>query len=142
MGMGLRAEIEVYFDERQPPILCRSADEVDAALDDLQQRYAGKATPLAVAIGILGHEVDVGIGADPTFLMLQMAPCDGEYYLAVGDESRSGEATRFYGAGQDSYWEPKNLVPAEIARAAVRHFIEHQQRSPRVRWQDWGGRDV
>ena len=133
--------LDVYFDERNPPIRCGSLEEVDAALDKLHREHDPSQSPLAVAIKVFGHEIDMGLGADPTFLCLQMEPCDGEYYLAVGQEI-DGEPRMFYGAGQDSYWRPKYLIPLEAARSAARYFIEHQRRSPQVRWEDWNGRDV
>lgn len=138
--MPVPDEIDVYFRDGKPPIVCHSVQEVDAALDRLH-READPKHPLAVAIKVFGHEIDLGLGADPTFLCLQIEPCDGEYYLAVGDQTEGGPRM-FYGAGQDSYWHPKNLIPLESARSAVRFFIEHQRGSPAVRWQDWDGRDA
>lgn len=139
--MPAPTEIAVYYDDRQPPVTCRSVAEVDAVLDRLHREVDPQKCPLAVAIKVFGHEIDMGLGADPTFLCLQVEPCDGEYYLAVGQESE-GDLRMFFGAGQDSYWHPKNLIPLEDARFAARYFIEHQARSPSVRWQDWDGRDV
>lgn len=139
--MPLPNEIAVYFDDGKPPIECRSLEEVDAALDKLHREADPKKCPLSVAIKVFGHEIDMGLGTDPTFLCLQIEPCDGEYYLAVGERT-DGKTRMFYGAGQDSYWHPKNLIPLAVARSAVRYFIEHQGRSSSVRWQDWNGRDV
>jgi hypothetical protein len=138
--MPVPDQIAVHFDEGRPPIVCRSVLEVDATLDRLH-RDADPTCPLAVAIKVFGHEIDLGLGADPTFLCLQIQPCDGEYYIAVGEQTE-GDPRVFYGAGQDSYWHPKNLVPMKAARSAVRFFIEQQQRSPDLRWQDWEGRDA
>jgi hypothetical protein len=139
--MPVPEEIDVYYDESKPPIRCRSLQEVDATLDKLHREADPTKDPLAVAIKVFGHEIDTGLGTDPTFLCLQIEPCDGEYYLAVGEQTE-GETRMFYGAGQDSYWQPKNLIPTEEARSAVRYFIEHQQRAPAVGWQDCDGRDV
>jgi len=139
--MPVPDEIDVFFDERKPPIRCCSVQEVDAALDKLHREADPKKCPLAVAIKVFGHEIDTGLAADPTFICLQIEPCDGEYYLAVGEQTE-GETRMFCGAGEDSYWHPKNLIPLETARCAVRYFIEHQRRTPSVRWQDWKGRDV
>jgi immunity protein Imm1 of predicted polymorphic toxin system len=133
--------IDIYYADSKPPIRCSSLEEVDAALDKLHHEADPTKCPLTVAIKVFGHEIDMGLGTNRTFIHLQIEPCDGEYYLAVGDEI-DGETRRFYGAGQDSYWEPKNLIPLEHARSAVRYFIQHQLRSPEIRWQDWKGRDV
>ena len=139
------SDISVHFAEEQLPIQCRSVAEMDAALDRLHAdhlRSGSSTTPLAVSIVIPGYEIDTGLGADESFLCVQVEPCDGEYYLAVGDATAEGESRMFYGAGQDSYWAPKNLIPLSAARDAVRYFVEHQQRSPTLRWQDWSERDV
>ena len=61
--------------------------------------------------------------------------------MAVGNRTE-GETRMFYGAGQDSYWPPKNMIPLGAARSAAQYFIEYQKRSPFLRWQDWNGRDV
>jgi hypothetical protein len=139
--MPIPNEMDVYFDEGKPPIRCYSLQEVDAALDKLHRESDPAKCPLAVAIKVFGHEIDMGLGTDLTFLCLQMEPCDGEYYLAVGEETK-GKTRTFCGAGQESYWDPKNLIPLETVRSAVRYFIEKQERSPFVRWQDWSGKDV
>jgi hypothetical protein len=139
--MPIPDKIDVHYDERKPAIRCRSLGEVEAALDKLHREADPRREPLAVAIKVFGHQICMGLGADPTFLCLNIDPCDGEYYLAVGEQT-GGETRMFFGAGQDSYWEPKNMIPLEAARSAVRYFIEHQERSPAVRWQDWNDRDV
>ncbi len=95
-GMPIPDEIDVYFDESKPPIRCRSLQEVDAALDKLHREVDPTKCPLAVAIKVFGHEIDMGLGADPTFLCLQIEPCDGEYYLPVGEEIET-ESQMFYG---------------------------------------------
>ena len=132
-------EIEVFFDECAPPISCVTVEELDRVLDQLEARADPTRPPLAVAIVAYEHEVDLGLGTDPTFLCIQVPPRDGECYVAVGDLT-AGEARAFYGAGQDSYWAPKHLVPAAAARDAVRHFILCQARSKLLRWESWDGR--
>ena len=66
--------------------------------------------------------------------MLGAEPYD-DWYYALGDEKAEGEAKMFYGAGDDSYWPPKNLIPLGVAREAVRYFVQHQERHPTLRWQ-------
>lgn len=131
-------QFDVYFDDDKPPIQCASLQELDSVLDGLHRQAN---SPLAVAIKFPGYEIDMGLGADPTFLCLQVGPCDGEYYFSVGEET-NGDTKMFYGAGQDSYWRPKRLIPLVEARQAVRHFVEHRSRSCAICWQDWNGRGV
>jgi hypothetical protein len=139
--MPIPSEIEVRFSQYEPPIKCHSLDEVDAALDKLHSEACPEC-PLAVAIPVFDHEVGIGLGVDPTFLVLHFAPYDGEYYLAVGNGDARGEAVMFYGPYQDSYWRPKNLIPLADARAGVRYFLEHQKGISSVRWEDWAERDA
>jgi hypothetical protein len=96
--MPVPDEIDVFFDEREPPIRCRSLEEVGAALERLHRAADPAKCPLAVAIKVFGHAVCMGLGTNPTFLCLQIEPCDGEYYLAVREQTE-GETRMFYGAG-------------------------------------------
>lgn len=139
--MPVPDEVEVYFDEQSPPIFCHSLKEVDATLDKLHREADPSADPRAIAIKVFGHEFGIGLGTERVFIHLQIDPCDGEYYLPIGERTE-GETQRFYGAGQDSYWEQKNLIPVEAARAAALYFIEHQELDPSVRWQYWDGEEV
>src|SRR5262245_40866623 len=139
--MPMPDEIDVYFADRTPPIRCRSLKEVDKALDTLHREVDPTKCPLAVSIRVFGHEVWTGLGVDQSFVCINIEPCDGEFYLTVGEQP-AGEAKMFWGASQDSYWNPENMIPYEKARAAVRYFVRHQRRDPSVRWQDWEGRSV
>ena len=46
--------------------------------------------PICVAVRIRGFELAIGLGADPTFLMIQVEPFDGEYYESVGESRLEG----------------------------------------------------
>ncbi len=100
--MPVPDEINVYYDENEPPISCRSVNEVDTTLDKLHGEADLTKDPLAVAIKVFGHEIDTGLGTDRTFVCVQIDPCDGEHNVAVGEQT-AGETRMFYGAGQDSY---------------------------------------
>src|SRR5262249_33885983 len=139
--MPVPDEIDVCFDERKPSITCKSIKQVDLALDNLHREVDPTKCPLCVSIAVFGHQVLTGLGVDQSFVCINIEPCDGEFYLTVGEQP-AGEAKMFWGAAQDSYWNPKNLIPYKKARAAVRYFIKHQRRYPSVRWQDWSERDV
>ena len=79
-------------------------------------------------------EIYTGLGSAETFLMVGTEPYD-EWYTAVGDENAQGPDKMFYGIGQDTYWAPKHLIPLAVAREAIRHYVEHQQRSPSLNWE-------
>lgn len=139
--MPVPDQIDIYYDEAKPPLACHSIEDVDDAINKLHNSHDPSRDPLAIAIKVLGHEIDTGLGCNETFLFVQIDPCDGEYYIAVGDRT-DDEVRMFYGAGQDSYWHAKNLIPLESAKAALRYFLEHQKICPAVRWQDWNEKDV
>lgn len=132
-------EILVFFAELTPPIQCHSVAEMDAELsrlhkESLQRQNASGDCPLTACVYIPGLEIYTGLGATESFVMIGAEPFD-EWYTAVGDEKSDGDSKMFYGVGQDSYWAPKHLIPAAVARDAVRYFIEHQERSPRLQWE-------
>lgn len=136
--MPLPDQIDVYFAEGKPPIPCRSLSEMDATLDRLH-RECRPNHPICVNVVVPGRWITIGLGTDPTFVLESVEPCDGEWYITVGDESASGWQD-FYGCGNHTPFERRSFVPLALARRAVQEFAEHQRRSRIVRWADWAGR--
>src|SRR5260370_2044928 len=133
--MPIPPHILVTFDRTTQPIRCHSVSEMDAALDGLRwEKLARAGCRLAVSISIPGYEVYTGLGSTESFVMLGAEPFDN-WYVALGDESAEGDDKMFYGVCDDCYWAPKHLIPVEVAREAGRYFLEHQQRSPTLRWE-------
>lgn len=60
--MPVPDEIDVYFNEREPPIRCCSLEEVDATLGRPYRDAERNECPLAIAITVVGHEIDMGLG--------------------------------------------------------------------------------
>jgi hypothetical protein len=130
--------LEVFFGEGKPPIHCDSLAELDAALDRLH-RDCDPRFPILVFIDLPEHRLDIGLGADSTFVILNTQPCDGEYWITIGDERAKGFVA-FHGCGVYQEIARKHLIPLEAARSVVRQFIHSGIRSPGVRWVDWAGR--
>lgn len=128
----------MYFAEETPPIAYHSLEEMDATLDRLH-RECQPGHPICVNVVVPGYWVTIGLGADPTFVLVSVEPCDGEWYVSAGDEAAHGWVD-FYGCGNYTRFERRSLVPLSLARQAVREFAEHQERSRLIRWQDWAGR--
>jgi hypothetical protein len=85
-------------------------------------------------ISFLGHEINLGLGSEDSFVMIGTEPFDDWYYAASGKED-DGEEKEFYGFNQDTYWPANRLVHIDAARDAVRFFVsQQQQRSPLLRW--------
>lgn len=132
--------MDVYFDERQPPVHCESLTELDATLDRL---HRDTLNPILVCIDMPEHRLDIGLGADPTFVIVNTQPCDGEYWITVADEALSGieipGVADFYGCGNHQQVARRNLIPIGTARQIVREFVATGQRSRSVFWHDWTG---
>jgi hypothetical protein len=126
--------LEVAFAENKPPINCDSIAALDEVLDRL---HAGcePGSPILVCIDLPGHRIDIGLGVDPTVIVVNTQPCDGEYWISVGDEKAVGDAN-FYGCGNHQQFARRHLIPVALARSAVREFIRTGVRSPDVRWAD------
>jgi hypothetical protein len=137
--MTIPSEILVHFAQGEAPIRCGSLAEMDSVLDRLhaerkEQVNSGvKECPLQVMISFLGHEINLGLGSEDSFVMIGTDPFDDWYYAASGKEA-DGEDKEFYGFNQDTYWPANWLVPINVAREAVHYFVCHQQRSPLVGW--------
>ncbi len=138
--MSAPQNILIHFAQSEPPIRCATIAEMNAALNELHLRRLGELRssaskcPLHVNIEIPGYSIDTGVGSAAAFVMTSAEPFD-EFYVAVGDDRATGDDTMFYGAGQDSYWKPKHLLPIDVARRAVHHFVESQQRLPELKWE-------
>jgi hypothetical protein len=130
--------LEVYFAEGEPPVHCESLAELEATLD-LLHRDCEPRHPILVCIDLPRQRLDIGLGADPTFVIINTQPCDGEYWISVGDEVTSGYAD-FYGCGHHQQLARRHLIPLESARSAIRTFVQSGVRSPEVCWEDWAGR--
>ena len=116
----------------------RSLAEMDAVLDRLH-RECTPGHPICANVVIPGYWVTIGLGTDPTFVLVNVEPCDGEWYISVGDESAKGWAD-FFGCGNHTPFERRTFVPLSVARRAVREFVQQGRRATVIRWHDWAGR--
>src|SRR5262245_57637111 len=122
------------------PIVFRSVDELDSTLERLQREYTTKG-PTSVVISEAGKkfgtgdEIGLGLGLDPTFVLIQIAPCDGEYYFSVGDDAAAG-SVEFFGAREIIVVDRLHFVPWQMVRVAIREFLEYGRRTKLLRWQD------
>jgi Immunity protein Imm1 len=89
--------------------------------------------PLQVMISFFDHEINLGLGSEDSFVMIGTQPFDNWYYAASGKED-DGKKKEFYGFNQDTYWPTIYLIPIDIAREAVRYFVNHQERHPQSKW--------
>lgn len=129
---------EVHFDDQVEPRTCDSARDLEALLDRLQRDCASGA-PILVRIEFAGHRLDLGVGADPTFLALSAQPSDGEAWISVGNPDAPG-ALEFWGCGGRQDVPRRHLVPLDLAREAVREFVATSTRSGGIRWEAGAGR--
>jgi hypothetical protein len=130
--------MKITFNEDADPVECGSSTELDSVLDAL---HAAASLPILVCVDLPDHRLDIGLGMDPSFLIVNTQPCDGEYWSAVGDESASG-AVDVFGCGNHQAVDSRNLIPLADARRALRAFVETGIKSPLLSWEDWSGRAV
>jgi immunity protein Imm1 of predicted polymorphic toxin system len=130
--------LEIYFADDKPPVHCESLVDLDTTLDRLH-RNCDPRYPILVCIDLPTHRLDMGLGSNPTFVIVNTQPCDGEYWISVGDERARG-VTAFHGCGAHQEYDNRHLVPLELARAAIREFVRSGRRTPEILWEDWAGR--
>jgi hypothetical protein len=122
--------------------VCYSLDELDSTIEQLQRELIAEG-PTSVVISEagdarLGDEIGLGLGIDPTFVLIQIAPCDGEYYISAGNADSVGNV-EFFGARELIVVDRRHFVPWRVVRGAVREFLEHGRFTKMVRWLDCHG---
>ncbi len=101
-------------------------------------RNCDRDRPLCATVEIPHYLLHVGLGADPTFVMVQVEPFDGEYYLSVGDAGAT-DSVGFGGCGNWTPFHRRNFVPFAEAMRAVREFVRDQRRTENIRWENGEG---
>jgi len=127
--------MRVSFDESLPPIECSSVAEVNLILDRLDAQ-CGPNAPILVCIDTPTHRFDIGLGTDPTFVIVNTQPCDGEFWISRGDPAATGRQD-FYGCGVHQQVDVRNLIPMTAAREALNMLMTSGQRWSGVHWEDW-----
>lgn len=92
--------------------------------------------PICVSVAIPHYQIHIGLGSDPTFLIVDVEPFDGEYYISVGETEAVGYKD-FYGCGNHTPFDTRNFIPFEPALAAVCEFVADQKRSVNIAWENW-----
>ena len=138
--MGTAWVAEVGWSEVEPPVVCRSIAEVDAALERLDRvAAASRGWPVLADIEWRGYAICLGLGIDPTVVEIHYPPCDGEFYTSAGEE-QSDQLVDFSGRCGHCQYRRSRFVPMAKARQAIREFLAAEHRSEAVRWKDWAGR--
>jgi hypothetical protein len=130
--------MKVTFDEDAAPMECASLAELDSVLDAIHREAS---LPILVCVDLPEHRLDIGLGMDPSFLIVNTQPCDGEFWRALGDR-QSGESVDVFGCGVHQQVDSQYLIPLADARRALRAFVETGTRSPLLSWADWSGQRV
>jgi len=132
--------LELTYQDGQPAIALHSWEQVEAELRQLH-RETPPDYPICVVVSIPGYEIILGLGTDPTFVMVNVEPFDGELYTLLGDPE-AADWTDYYGIGRHTPFPNNSLIPFEEALTATREFVCEQQRCARIRWQDWSGKPI
>jgi hypothetical protein len=108
----------LFYEDHTPAIECKTLAEVEAAIDRLHEEYRLK-YPICAVIEDSRFEIDFGLGADPSFVSIQVVPFDGEYFFSSGD-AEADSWVDFYGVGGHTPFEERTLIPfADVKRAVL-----------------------
>jgi hypothetical protein len=109
-----------------------TVDQLDAALDRLHTQAFGE-SPIHVLIEGPAGTLTIGIGHSQSFLSFILPDSDPPYLVST-TKSKDETEIDFFMDGHHSPVMARNLVPLDIARDAVRVFVEHGALSCDVRW--------
>lgn len=126
--------------ENQPPFRVTSLPGLEARLRELHAACEPE-QPICAQVDIPGYEICVGLGADPTFVMIHVEPYDGEFYISRGDTEAVG-CVGFSGCGHWTPMDKRNFVPFADALHAVLEFVGTRQLSSSISWENWNQIEV
>lgn len=115
-----------------------SIEELDSLLDRLHSA-CDPARPITASIEY-PHEcrVDIGLGSPDSIILIwpqfHNAP-PGEYYMSISGDEVSGTKWFWVEGAADTEFDRKHLIPIDIARRVVRHFILTGRYSEEIEWQ-------
>ena len=105
--------------------------ELDAILDRLHAENDGE--PILVTIDGPAGELTIGVGYSQS--VLTYVPPDGDPpYLISSNKSKDETEIDFFYASHHSPMLAQNLIPNEVARIAVRRFVEYGALLAEARW--------
>ncbi|TDU87004.1 immunity protein Imm1 of predicted polymorphic toxin system [Kribbella voronezhensis] len=125
------------------PVSLTTADEVDQMLDALAaESWENSVAALYIdgrldRAGRPDHELQVAVDyADKTMGVLRYSGNDGTYF-SKGSTSSDGDSVLYYYLGNEREFPRNSVVPMEVARAAVKEFLQSGgERPTAVDWQE------
>jgi len=109
---------------------------VEAQLRSLARTASSR--PLLVEITAGRHSLIIGLGTSDVILTIMEREEDGSgrEWISVGDVNRPGEVEYAFVGGEISEFEARQLIPFEVALAAVREFLESGDIPKTTRWEE------
>lgn len=117
-----------------PEETIESVEQLDRRLDQLDAAYSDEDQILVNISGPLGY-LTIGIGRSLSVLTYSYADNDPPYLISRSTIDDDTPVDYFY-FGHHSQFAVGNLIPATVARDAVRQFVRHQALSLQVRWHE------
>lgn len=113
----------------------RSVKDLDREIDRLTSESA-RSRPIMVDLELdSGDDLAMGIGQPLSVLNFINASKDPPYFTSVGDPFAEGLIV-FYYYGDWSEFPMRNAVPVDLARRAMRHFLQYGELLDIVDWEE------
>jgi hypothetical protein len=121
--------------DASPEATVQTIDELDRQLDRLQQDCI--AAPVLATVELLssGDSLSIGLGRAESVLNFVSGSGDPPYWSSVG-ERKEDDAVGFNFMGELSEIPLRHLIPIDMARQAVRDFVQSGKLSARVKWEE------
>lgn len=122
------------WSEREPAIAIATVEELDRALDSIEQRCVSGELTIA-KIRTTDATITLGSGSPTVFVQLGRANDEPPYVVTVGQLGATGEAVFYFHGEHHTEIPQHNLIPALTAREVVREFFRTRRRSAAVAWE-------
>jgi hypothetical protein len=111
-----------------------TVEQLDALLDRLHSQALGE-LPMLVAINGPKGSLMIGLGHSESVLTFTLPDSDPPYLVST-NKSKDQTQIDFFMQGHHSRVMAKHLVSMDVARSAVRVFVEQGALSCDVRWSE------
>lgn len=111
-----------------------AVEQLDALLDQLHLEAVGQA-PILVSIGGPAGCLIVGLGRAESVLSFISSDSEPPYLVST-NRSKDEAEVEYFMNGHHSPVQAKHVIPMDLARDAVRVFVEHGALLASVRWSE------
>jgi hypothetical protein len=121
--------------DASPETTVHTIEDLDQLLDRLQQDCTTAPVLATVKLPSSGDSLSIGLGRAESVLNFVSGSGDPPYWSSVG-EHEEDEAVGFNFMGELSEIPLRHLIPLDLARQAVRDFVQTGKLSHKVTWEE------